>query len=106
MDEDARTLSSKELPSEETLYDLADLFKMFADTTRIKILFALMDNELTVSTLSEDIGVTQSAISHQLRSLKQAHLVKFRKEGKQIIYSLSDEHVYTMLAQGLSHICE
>lgn len=94
------------LPDEEMLYDLADLFKVFADTTRIKILYALMETELPVASIAEAVGVSQSAVSHQLRSLKQAHLVKFRKDGKQIIYSLSDDHVYTMLSQGLTHICE
>lgn len=95
-----------ELPDEEMLYDLADLFKVFADTTRIKILYALMGRDLCVADISEVVGVSQSAVSHQLRSLKQAHLVKFRREGKQIVYSLSDDHVYTMLSQGLTHICE
>ena len=95
-----------EMPSEEMLYDLADLFKVFADTTRIKILYALMDGDMCVADIAEVVDVTQSAVSHQLRSMKQAHLVKFRRDGKQIIYSLSDDHVYTMLAQGLSHICE
>ena len=96
-----------EMPDEEVLYDLADLFKVFADTTRIKILYALMVEDLNVSDLAEAVGgVSQSAVSHQLRILKQAHLVRFRREGKQVIYALSDDHVYTMLSQGLSHICE
>ena len=94
------------LPDEEMLYDLADLFKVFGDTTRIKILYSLMEQELPVSAIADVVGVSQSAVSHQLRSLKQAHLVKFHKDGKQIIYSLSDDHVYTMLSQGLTHICE
>ena len=93
-------------PDEEILYDLADLFKVFADTTRIKILYALMNEGLCVADIAEEVGVSQSAVSHQLRILKQAHLVKFRRDGKQIVYSLSDDHVYTMLSQGLSHICE
>ena len=76
------------MPDEELLYDLADLFKM------------------PVGELAEAIGATQSAVSHQLRQLKQAHLVKFQRDGKSIIYSLSDDHVYTMLAQGMTHICE
>ncbi|WP_049754342.1 ArsR/SmtB family transcription factor [Cryptobacterium curtum] len=89
------------------LYDLADLFKVFADTTRIKILYALMESELCVADIAEAVGgVSQSAVSHQLRILKQAHLVRFHRDGKQIIYSLSDDHVYTMLSQGLTHICE
>ena len=94
------------MPDEELLYDLADLFKMFADTTRIKILFALMARAMSVGELAEAIGATQSAVSHQLRQLKQAHLVKFQRDGKSVIYSLSDDHVYTMLAQGMTHICE
>lgn len=94
------------MPEEELLYDLADLFKIFADTTRIKILYSLMGGELAVGDIAEVIGATQSAVSHQLRTLKQAHLVKFRRDGKSVMYSLSDDHVYTMLAQGMSHICE
>ena len=94
------------LPDEEMLYDLADLFKVFADTTRIKILYSLMEQELPVAAIAQSVGVSQSAVSHQLRILKQAHLVKFHKDGKQIIYALSDDHVYTMLSQGLTHICE
>lgn len=96
----------EQLPDEELLYDLADLFKVFADTTRIKILYALMGQDLSVGDIAEVVGVSQSAVSHQLRSLKQAHLVKFQREGKQVVYSLSDDHVYTMLSQGLTHVCE
>ena len=95
-----------EMPDEELLYDLADLFKVFADTTRIKILYSLMGCELAVNDIAEIVGATQSAVSHQLRILKQAHLVKFRRDGKSMKYSLSDDHVYTVLAQGMSHICE
>lgn len=99
-------LAEGEVPSEEMLYDLADLFKVFADTTRIRILYVLMERERCVADIAEAVGVSQSAVSHQLRILKQSHLVRFRKEGKQIIYALSDDHVYTMLSQGMSHICE
>lgn len=99
-------LESTGMPDEEMLYDLADLFKVFADTTRIKILYALMEQDLCVAHIAEAIGATQSAVSHQLRILKQARLVKFRREGKSLIYSLSDDHVHTVLAQGMSHICE
>ena len=95
-----------ELPDEEILYDLADLFKIFSDTTRIKILFALMNSELCVADIAETVGASQSAVSHQLRILKQSRLVKFQRDGKSVIYSLSDDHVYTMLAQGMTHICE
>lgn len=97
---------SDSLPDEEMLYDLADLFKVFADTTRIKILYALMIDDMCVACIAETVGASQSAVSHQLRILKQARLVKFRREGKQVIYSLSDDHVHTVLAQGMSHICE
>ncbi len=98
--------SLDELPDEELLYDLADLFKVFSDTTRIKILFSLMGRELCVADIAEETGSTQSAVSHQLRTLKQAHLVKFERDGRNIVYSLADDHVYTMLNQGMSHICE
>lgn len=96
----------EQMPDVELLYDLADLFKVFADTTRIKILYSLMAKDLSVGEIAELIGTTQSAVSHQLRLLKQAHLVKFQRDGKNVIYSLSDDHVYTMLAQGMTHICE
>ena len=104
--DDAKEAAIEQMPDEELLYDLADLFKVFADTTRIKILFALMARPMPVGELAETIGATQSAVSHQLRQLKQAHLVKFQRDGKSVIYSLSDDHVYTMLAQGMTHICE
>ena len=89
------------MPEEELLYDLADLFKVFSDTTRIKILYALMTDELSVNEIAETIGASQSAVSHQLRILKQARLVRFRREGRSIMYALADDHVYTMLAQGI-----
>ena len=94
------------MPDEELLYELADLFKVFGDTTRIKILYALFEQDLCVADLAEIIGASQSAVSHQLRTLKQARLVKFQRDGKNVIYSLSDDHVYTVLAQGMTHICE
>ena len=94
------------MPDEELLYDLADLFKVFADTTRIKILYALMTKDRCVADLAEEIGATQSAVSHQLRTLKQSRLVRAKRDGKNVIYSLSDDHVHTMLAQGMTHICE
>lgn len=102
----ARAQLADDLPDEELLYDLADLFRVFSDTTRIKILYALMGNELAVGDIAEETGSSQSAVSHQLRTLKQAHLVKFRRDGRNILYSLADDHVYTMLNQGMSHICE
>ncbi len=96
----------EEMPDEELLYDLADLFKTFGDTTRIKILYALMGKSLCVADIAELVGTTQSAVSHQLRTLKQARLVKFQRSGKNVIYSLADDHVFTMIAQGMNHICE
>ena len=94
------------MPDEEILYELADLFKVFSDTTRIKILYALMPGERCVADIAEAVNATQSAVSHQMRILKAARLVKFQREGKNVLYSLADEHVYTMLAQGMTHICE
>lgn len=94
------------LPDDELLYDLADLFKTFADTTRIKLLYALMNRELCVADLAEAVGASQSAVSHQLRILKQARLVRFHRVGKNVIYTLSDDHVNTVLSQGMDHICE
>ena len=95
-----------DIPDEELLYDLADLFKIFSDTTRIKILYCLMGTELCVADIAEATGSSQSAVSHQLRILKQAHLVKFERDGRNIVYSLADDHVNTMLSVGMSHICE
>lgn len=92
------------MPEEENLYDLAELFKVFGDTTRIKILYALFASEMCVCDVAAVLNMTQSAISHQLRVLKQARLVKFRKEGKVVYYSLDDEHVHQIFDQGLNHI--
>ena len=92
--------------SEENLYQLADLFKVFGDPTRIRILYTLAQQELCVCDIAASLEMTQSAISHQLRVLKQTHLVKYRREGKTIFYSLADNHVYTILAQGLEHVRE
>ncbi|QWT17190.1 metalloregulator ArsR/SmtB family transcription factor [Collinsella sp. zg1085] len=97
---------NKALPAEEILYDLADLFRMFSDTTRIKLLYALMSCERSVSDLAEVTGSSQSAVSHQLRTLRQAHLVRYRREGRNILYSLADGHVATILDQGMSHVLE
>jgi ArsR family transcriptional regulator len=94
------------LPEEEILYDLAELFKVFGDTTRIKILYVLLESEMCVCDIAELLNMTQSAISHQLRVLKQSSLVKFRREGKAIFYSLADNHVVTILNQGMDHIGE
>lgn len=94
------------LPCDEVLYDLAELYKIFGDSTRVKILYALLESELCVCELGEVLGITQSAVSHQLRTLKQSKLVKFRREGKTIYYALSDEHVFRILNQGMEHISE
>lgn len=99
-------VAAGEMPDDEILYDLADLFKVFSDTTRIKILFALMDKDLSVGDIAEVVETSQSAVSHQLRILKQARLVRFKRQGKQLIYSLADDHVHTMLSQGMTHVCE
>ncbi|MFQ9892530.1 MAG: ArsR/SmtB family transcription factor [Emergencia sp.] len=90
----------------EILYSLADLFKVFGDSTRIRILYALSQSELCVQDIADKLSMNQSAISHQLRVLKQADLVKSRREGKTIFYSLADDHVSTIMAQGLEHVCE
>ena len=91
---------------EETLYQLAELFKVFGDSTRIRILHVLSLNELSVQDIADTMNMKQSAISHQLRILKQAALVKFRRDGKTIYYSLADDHVATIMKQGLEHGCE
>lgn len=94
------------LPQDEVLYDLAELFKIFGDSTRIKILYALLEAELCVCDIAKLMEVSQSAVSHQLRVLKASKLVKFRREGKTIYYSLADEHVTRILSQGMEHIEE
>lgn len=94
------------MPEEDELYDLAELFKVFGDSTRIRILFVLFESEMCVCDLAEALQMTQSAISHQLRILKQAKLVNNRREGKTVIYSLADGHVRTIIAQGREHIEE
>lgn len=96
----------EEMPDEDTLLDLAELFKIFGDSSRIKILFVLLDQELPVNLIAETLGMTQSAVSHQLRILKTNGLVKFRRDGKNLFYSLSDDHVTSILTLGLEHIAE
>ena len=95
-----------QMPHEETLYDLAELFKTFGDTTRIRILYVLFEAEMCVCDIAQLLNMNQSAISHQLRQLKQMKLVKNRREGKTMFYSLADDHVYTIINQGLEHISE
>ena len=95
-----------EMPSDEHLYDLAELFKVFGDSTRIKILYALFEAELCVCDIAQLLGLTQSAVSHQLRVLKNTRLVTPRREGKTVFYSLADDHVRRIIAQGMEHIEE
>ena len=95
------------MPNKETMEHIAELFKGFADPTRVHILSLLLQNqELCVSEIAEAVELSQSAISHQLRILKQMHLIKFRREGKNIHYSLADDHVRTILRMGLEHVME
>lgn len=103
---DAITKAKEILPEENEIYDLADFFKMFGDSTRIKIMCALDNGEMCVCDLAILLGMTKSAVSHQLKSLKQANLVKYRKEGKSVIYSLADDHVKLIVEMGLDHIRE
>lgn len=94
------------MPDEETLLELAEFYKIFGDSTRIKILFALFESDLCVYHIAEVLNMSMSAISHQLRVLKQSKLVKCRREGKTIFYSLADSHVRSIIAQGMEHISE
>ena len=96
----------KEMPDEDTLYDLTELFRIFGDSTRIRILNVLFEAEMCVCDIAALLGMTQSAISHQLRALKNAKLVTSRREGKTVFYSLADDHVKTIIDQGLEHILE
>ena len=95
-----------QLPQEEVLYDLAELFKIFGDSTRIKSVYALLAAELSVCAIAKQMDVTESSVSHQLLVLKGSKLVKFRREGKTLYYSLADEHVFRILSQGMEHILE
>ncbi|MBO4758918.1 MAG: helix-turn-helix transcriptional regulator [Spirochaetaceae bacterium] len=107
IDELQNTTEINEIMSnEELLYDLADLFKIFGDTTRIKILYALRAKEMCVSAIAELLNMNQSAVSHQLKILKQSKLIKFRRDGKTIFYSLADSHVVTIIDQGMDHLME
>lgn len=104
--EDLLKIVSEKMPAEEELYDLAELFKVFGDSTRIRILYVLFESEVCVCDLAEALHMTQSAISHQLKILKNARLVKSRRKGKSVFYSLADAHVRTIIAQGREHIEE
>lgn len=94
------------MPDEETVYELSDFFKVLSDSTRLRILWAMEPGEICVCCLSDILGMSDSAISHQLKTLRQAHLVKSRREGKNIYYSLDDDHVKTLLDIGLEHMSE
>ncbi len=104
--QDAVETAARRLPQDETLYDLAELFKLFGDSTRIKILDALLGTELCVCDIAKLLNLTQSAISHQLRTLKSGKLVRFRKEGKVVYYALADDHVRSIIEMGMEHITE
>lgn len=104
--EELITQVTQEMPEEEVLYDLAELYKVFGDTTRIKILYVLFEAEVCVCDIAQLLNMSQSAISHQLRVLKNSKLVKSRREGKTVFYSLADNHVRTIINQGMEHITE
>ena len=96
----------EELPDDEILYDLAEMFKMFGDSTRIKILYTLFESELCVGDIAQLLRLSQSSVSHQLRILKDSKLVKFRREGKSMFYSLADDHVRMIISTGMDHVEE
>lgn len=104
--EDIIASVEEKMPAEELLYDLAELYKVFGDSTRIKILYVLLESEMCVCDIAQLLNMSQSAISHQLRVLKQSRLVKFRRDGKIVLYSLADGHVRTIINQGMEHILE
>jgi len=96
----------RQFPDAQTMGQIAELFKAFGDPTRVHVLTLLADRELCVTEISQAVDITQSAISHQLRILKQMHLIKYRREGKNLLYSLADDHVLTILQTGLEHVLE
>lgn len=104
--EDKVKNAKRVMPEDDLIYDLAEFFKVFADSTRMKIIYALIEDELCVCDIAAIVGTTQSAISHQLRILKQSKLVKYRKEGKVVYYSLDDEHISEIVKKGREHIEE
>ena len=104
--EDVVKSVTAKMPDEDELYDLAEIFKVFGDSTRIKILYVLFESEMCVCDIAQLLNMNQSAISHQLKILKQSRLVKSRREGKAVFYSLADGHVRTIINQGLEHIEE
>ena len=106
LDEQTLQRLQDDLPDDELLYDLAELFRVFGDSTRIKILYALFESELCVNDIAQVVGLSQSAVSHQLRLLKANKLVRFRRDGKTIYYSLDDDHVRSIIALGMDHVEE
>lgn len=103
---DHQGLKDRPMPADELMCDVAELFKIFGDPTRVKILFLLLKDEMCVCGIAELLGMQQSAVSHQLRVLKQARLVKYRRDGKTVYYSLADAHVEAVLSQGMEHVTE
>ena len=106
VNQDAAEKLAKSMPDDEYLYDLSELFRIFGDSTRIKILFALFEEELCVGDIAAILNLSQSSVSHQLRILKDNKLVKFRRDGKSIYYSLDDDHVRSILQLGMDHVEE
>ncbi|MBE6564941.1 MAG: helix-turn-helix transcriptional regulator [Ruminococcaceae bacterium] len=104
--EELLTIVNEKMPSEEKLFDLSELFKVFGDSTRMRILFVLFEAEVCTCDLAAVLNMTSSAISHQLNALKRAKLVKSRREGKTVFYSLADDHVRTIIEQGMEHVEE
>ena len=104
--EDVLRRVEAEMPEDEALFDLAELFKIFGDSTRIRILYLLFEAEMCVCDIAQLLGMTQSAISHQLQVLKKSKLVKYRRDGKTVFYSLADSHVRAIIGQGMEHISE
>ena len=104
--EDVVKSVTDKMPDEDKLYDLAEIFKVFGDSTRIKILYVLFESEMCVCDIAQLLSVSQTAVSHQLRVLKNNKLVKFRKEGKNVFYSLADDHVRRIIDQGIEHVEE
>lgn len=104
--EDVVRRAEAEMPEEGALFDLAELFKVFGDSTRIRILYLLFESEMCVCDIAQLLGMTQSAISHQLQVLKKSKLVKYRRQGKTVFYSLADAHVRAIIGQGMEHISE
>ncbi|MBP0954202.1 MAG: helix-turn-helix transcriptional regulator [Oscillospiraceae bacterium] len=96
----------EDMPSEDILYDLAELYKVFGDSTRVRILCALLEAEMCVNDMAQMLGLSQTAVSHQLRVLKNNKLVRFRKEGKNVYYALSDDHVRSIIEIGMEHVTE